>query len=73
MARGGVRPYLARMAISPTPLERAFALARTGEYAGVAEIKAQLKAEGYSTAQLEGPSLLRQLRLICSDAKGEPA
>lgn len=48
-----------------TTLERAFELARTGDYLGIAEIRAQLKAEGYSLGQLEGPSLMRQLRELC--------
>jgi len=53
------------MTFRPTTLERAFALARSGEYSGVAEIRDQLKTEGYATQQLEGPTLLRQLRDIC--------
>jgi hypothetical protein len=56
--------------LRPTTLERAFALARTGAYAGVAEIKAQLKAEGYTLSQLEGPALGRQLRDLCIAARG---
>jgi hypothetical protein len=52
-----------------TVLERAFALARTGEYAGPGEIRTQLKAEGYSTSQLEGPSLFKQLRALCLAAR----
>ena len=54
------------MTLDPTQLERAFALARTGKYAGVTEIRAQLRAEGLGTNQLEGPSLLRQLRALCT-------
>ncbi len=57
------------MTSRPTTLERAFALARSGEYPGVSEIRAQLKAEGYSIHQMEGPSLLRQLREICTKAR----
>ena len=53
------------MTSRPTTLERAFELARTGDYLGIAEIRAQLKAEGYSLGQLEGPSLMRQLRELC--------
>lgn len=53
------------MTTRPTTLERAFELARTGDYLGIAEIRAQLKAEGYSLGQLEGPSLMRQLRELC--------
>lgn len=52
-----------------TALERAFALARTGDYAGPGEIRAQLKIEGYSTNQLEGRSLFKQLRAICVAAR----
>jgi LmbE family N-acetylglucosaminyl deacetylase len=51
-----------------TPLERAFELARSGEYAGVSEVRRQLKAEGYSDQQLEGRSLSRQLRELCEAA-----
>ncbi|HEY4031962.1 MAG TPA: hypothetical protein VGM25_16570 [Caulobacteraceae bacterium] len=57
------------MTIRPTALERAFALARTGEYPGLSELKTQLKAEGYATLQLEGPSLLRQLRTLCTESR----
>jgi hypothetical protein len=53
------------MTSRPTTLERGFELARSGAYPGIAEIGAQLKAEGYSAGQLEGPSLVRQLRGIC--------
>ncbi|MDB5438035.1 MAG: hypothetical protein JWM33_462 [Caulobacteraceae bacterium] len=49
----------------PTELERAFALARSGEYDGVSAIRAQLKLEGYAAGQLQGMSLMRQLRALC--------
>jgi hypothetical protein len=52
-----------------TTLERAFTLARSGEYAGVSEIRTQLKAEGYAMQQLEGPSLMKQLRDLCLQAR----
>jgi hypothetical protein len=52
-----------------TPLERAFALARTGDYGGMAGIRDQLRAEGFETGQLSGPSLLKQLRDLCIDAR----
>ena len=68
MACGQASAYHRGMA-HLTPLERAFVLARTGDYAGVAEIRAQLKAEGYETGQLEGPSLLKQLRALCDAAR----
>ncbi len=57
------------MTFRPTPLERAFTLAQTGDYSGVAEIRDQLKTEGYGTQQLEGPTLMRQLRDICLASK----
>ena len=59
------------MSSRPTTLERAFTLARSGDYPGVSEIRVQLKAEGYSVQQMEGPSLLRQLREICTKARGD--
>lgn len=60
------------MTFRPTTLERAFELARSGEYQGVAELRAQLKAEGHSLAQLEGRTLARQLRELCT-ASRKPA
>ena len=57
------------MTSRPTALERAFALARTGNYQGLPELRAQLKAEGYSIHQLEGRALLRQLRGICAASR----
>jgi len=57
------------MTSSPTTLERAFVLARSGEYAGVSEIRAKLKTEGYALQQLEGRSLLKQLRDLCIAAR----
>lgn len=44
-------------------------MARSGDYVGVAEIKSQLKAEGYGVQQLEGPTLMRQLRELCIASK----
>ncbi|HEY5409852.1 MAG TPA: hypothetical protein VIJ94_03900 [Caulobacteraceae bacterium] len=62
------------MDFRPTALERAFALARSGEYAGVAEVRKQLKAEGYSDQQVNGPALMRQLRDLCvASRRPEPA
>ena len=56
----------------PTAVERAFELARSGRCAGVAQIRAQLKAEGHSGAQIWGPSLTRQLRALCNAAATLP-
>ncbi|HEY3948489.1 hypothetical protein [Phenylobacterium sp.] len=53
------------MDFKPTPIERAFELAQSGECAGVADIRERLRKEGHSTNHITGPSLLRQLRDIC--------
>jgi hypothetical protein len=44
-----------------TALERAFQLARSGTCASVPAIRKLLKAEGYSTGQITGRALHRQL------------
>ena len=62
------------MSLPQTTLERAFDLARSGDYASVSEIRTKLKSEGYSLSQLEGPTLLRQLRELCTASKpADPA
>jgi hypothetical protein len=61
----GEPPYLGLMSPRQTSLERAFELARSGECANLAELRERLKAEGFASQQLEGPSLLRQLRELC--------
>jgi hypothetical protein len=45
-----------------TPLERAYELARSGKCRNLIELSIQLRSEGYSTAQIEGPLLKKQLR-----------
>jgi hypothetical protein len=45
-----------------TTLERAFALAKTGKFAEVSDIKRRLGSEGYATVQVQGASVLKQLR-----------
>ena len=54
-----------------TTLERAFELARSGEYSGTSEIRVQLQTEGYPdvSSQVSGPSLLKQLRALCEAAR----
>lgn len=47
-----------------TALERAFQLARTGQYASVGRLKLQLKDEGYSSDQFEERALQLQLTQI---------
>lgn len=56
---------------SLTTLERAFQLARTGEFAGASQIRLKLTADGYSGVNLHiaGTSLVRQLNRICRDAR----
>ncbi len=57
------------MTLRPTALERAFALAKSGECAGPGEVKTMLKQEGFSAEQISGPSLMRQLRALCVAAR----
>jgi hypothetical protein len=49
----------------PTTLERAFALAKSGQCPTVTAVRDRLKADGYTLSQLEGPVLMRQLRALC--------
>ena len=56
-----------------TPLERAFELARSGECNLVSDVRKRLRDEGYSDAQIDGPSLIRQLRRILVAAKSTAA
>jgi hypothetical protein len=50
-------------------LERAFQMARSGQYATVAKIRMALTKEGYSASQVEGPELIRQLQSITKTAR----
>ncbi|MBA4013581.1 MAG: hypothetical protein C0481_17095 [Phenylobacterium sp.] len=61
------------MDIRPTPLERAFELARTGEFAGLGAVLDRLRAEGFSLTQVEGPMLKRQLRELCTTSRARLA
>jgi len=56
---------------SPTTLERAFVLARSGTCASVADIRSKLKGERFDQveAHLAGHSINRQLRTLCDDAR----
>jgi hypothetical protein len=47
-----------------TALERAFALAKSGEYATVPDIRKRLAKEGYSVTQITGVALSKQLRAL---------
>jgi arginine repressor len=55
-----------------TSLERAFEIASSGSVSSKSELCKQLKAEGYSVAQIQGPSLNAQLRELISKATGLP-
>jgi hypothetical protein len=46
---------------SVTALERAFQLAKSGKCSSLADLKKQLRAEGYSIAQITGRTLAKQL------------
>jgi hypothetical protein len=62
--------YTERMT-SPTTLERAFDLARSGTCASVADIRLALKRERFDQveAHLSGHSINRQLRSLCEEAR----
>jgi hypothetical protein len=55
----------------PTTLERAFALARSGDCANVNDIRQRLKKERFDQvdAHLAGPAIARQLRALCEEAR----
>jgi hypothetical protein len=52
-----------------TPIERAFALAKSGEFSSVGDIRKELVLEGYDAYQITGPSLLKQLRVLIRAAQ----
>ena len=52
-------------------LERAFALAKSGECSSVDDVRRRLKSERYESIDqhLAGPSIKRQLQQLCLAAK----
>ncbi len=54
-----------------TALERAFALARSGEVSKISEIVESLRRDRYDTRQLEGPALRRQLTDLIKAARAQ--
>ena len=52
-----------------TALERAFELAKSGKVSNLTQLRDQIKAEGYSRAQIEGMALSRQLRRMIVQAR----
>ena len=59
----------------PTTLERAFALAESGDYASIVDIRGRLRSEGFeqADAHLAGAAITRQLRDICDAARADRA
>jgi hypothetical protein len=55
----------------PTTLERAFDLARSGEFSSVQEIKKKLGAEGFYIGQVTGRSLTKQLNVLIRNAAAQ--
>ena len=55
----------------PTAIERAYALARSGQCGGIQDIKKRLRAEGYTAAEahLFGATLTTALRKLCAEAR----
>lgn len=55
---------------TPSTIERAFALARSGTCASINDIRAKLKSERFDQvdAHLAGPAISRQLRRLCEDS-----
>ena len=64
------RAILSAMDPTVTALERAFALAKSGECSSVPGIKKRLTREGYSAAAITGPTLLKQLLALIREARG---
>jgi hypothetical protein len=54
-----------------TALERAFQLAKSGDYASVPDIKRRMAREGYSIAQITGGALMKQLLSLIKAARGK--
>jgi hypothetical protein len=54
-----------------TVMERAFELARSGQHRRIQEIIAALRREGYSTAQIQGQGLRRQLLALIKVARSQ--
>lgn len=63
---------LSAMDKSPTSLERAFALAKSGACTSVDDLKRCLRLEGYQVSQIVGSTLARQLRTLIAEARGLP-
>jgi hypothetical protein len=60
--------YSLRMEPGTSALERAFELARSGRCTSLDDIRRVMRAEGYGTHHLVGPSLARQLKELMQAA-----
>jgi hypothetical protein len=56
-----------------TPLVRAFQLAQSGRFSTIEDVLNALKGEGFAIAQVNGPSLRKQLKSIIDNAKAPKA
>ena len=63
------RATLSFMGQGTSELERAFQIARSGDYGSVVDIKKRLKVEGYTTARITGSALSKQLRALIQAAR----
>ena len=57
------------MDLRPTALERAFQLARSGRPKSIDDIKHELAKEHYSTGQITGNTLRKQLLTLIQEAQ----
>ena len=59
-----------QMASRPSLIERAYQLARSGDYPRLVLVKAALRREGYEqiTAHFAGSATSKALRIICEEA-----
>jgi hypothetical protein len=68
---GSNRPLEYYSGNRPTALERAFELARTGKLTSLGELRTKLKDERYLAGDLEGPSLIKQLRALIKNSRSD--
>ena len=60
------------MKTNETALERAFALAKSGRFTTLLELRVALAQEGHRADQIDGPALGRQLRDIIRKSRDDP-
>ncbi len=56
--------------MQPSPVERAFQLAQTGEYENFTQVKKALRREFNVERELIGRSLSSEITRICRDVRG---